>query len=88
MPLGWGYMFLPLISEQLKIFWQCKNKLSYKVPTNREGNENIQFFKKKPLNLLWIFHNCKGFQDNPQAPNFSIIYFTYYEKTFIISNRA
>lgn len=54
--LCWGYMFLPLISEQLKSFWQSKNKFSYKeVPRNREDNENIQFLLSKNVNPAMKF---------------------------------
>ena len=51
MLLSWGCMFLPLISEQQKFFWHCKNKLSYKIST-KMGNEYIQFLLKKKKKTL------------------------------------
>ena len=47
------------------------------------GNEYIQFLLKKKKKLCYeVSINCKRFQDNPQILNFSIMYFTYYGKTF------
>lgn len=81
MLLCWGCMFLPLISHQQTFFWQCKNKLSYKISTKMVMNIFNSYLEKNKL-CYEISISCKRFQDNPQILNFSIMYFTYYGKTF------
>lgn len=61
MLLCWGCMFLPLISEQQTFFWQCKNKLSYKISTKMVMNIFNSYLEKIKL-CYEISINCKRFR--------------------------